>query len=65
MDLGTHSGFIVASYAICFVVVVGLILWVLIDKAQQEAALAELAKRGISRAGATGTQASTSGTDAV
>ena len=65
MDLGTHAGFIVASYAICFAVVAGLILWVLIDKAQQEAALADLAKRGISRVGATGNRASTTGTDTV
>lgn len=65
MDLGTHAGFIVASYAICFAVVVGLILWVLIDKAQQDAALSDLAKRGISRVGATRNQATTSGNDTV
>lgn len=50
MDLGPHAGFIIASYGICFAVVVGLILWVLVDKAHQEAELKALAEKGITRA---------------
>jgi heme exporter protein D len=50
MDLGTHAGFIIASYAVCLAVVVGLILWVVIDRKRQEADLEELADQGITRA---------------
>lgn len=52
MDLGTHAGFIIASYAVCLAVVVGLILWVVIDRKRQEADLAELADQGFTRTGA-------------
>ncbi|WP_417677521.1 heme exporter protein CcmD [Roseibium sp.] len=52
MDLGTHAGFIVASYAVCLVVVIGLILWVVIDRKRQEADLEELADQGITRSAA-------------
>lgn len=50
MDLGPHTGFILASYGLCFLTVAGLITWVLIDRAQQEKALKQLADQGISRA---------------
>ncbi|MHA7775935.1 heme exporter protein CcmD [Roseibium sp. M-1] len=50
MELGNHAGFILASYGLCFLTVVGLIAWVRIDKALQEKALKELADQGISRA---------------
>jgi heme exporter protein D len=50
MDLGTHAGFIIASYGLCLLTVLALILWVRIDKANQERALKELADQGISRA---------------
>ncbi|MEJ8476409.1 heme exporter protein CcmD [Roseibium algae] len=49
MDLGPHSDFIISSYAICFAVVLGLILWVRMDRAKLEATLKELAARGVSR----------------
>ncbi|PVB61224.1 heme exporter protein CcmD [Labrenzia sp. 011] len=49
MDLGPHSGFIIASYGLCLVTVLGLIAWVRIDKAIQEKALRELAEQGVSR----------------
>lgn len=52
MDLGPHAGFIIASYAICLAVVIGLVLWVMIDKKRQEADLEDLADQGISRASA-------------
>lgn len=47
--LGAHAGFIVASYLITLAVVVGLIIWVRMDRARQEAALAELEAQGIVR----------------
>jgi heme exporter protein D len=50
MDLGNHAGFILASYGLCALTVAVLIAWVLIDRAQQEKALKELADQGISRA---------------
>ncbi len=50
MDLGPHAGFIVASYVLCLITVLGLIAWVRIDKANQEKALKDLAEQGISRA---------------
>ncbi len=50
MDLGPHAGFIIASYGLCLLTIVGLIAWVRIDKANQERALKELAEQGIARA---------------
>ena len=50
MDFDPHAGFILASYGLCLLTVAGLIAWVLIDKAQQEKALKQLADQGISRA---------------
>ena len=49
MDLGPHSGFIIASYALCVLTVLGLIAWVRIDKIVQDRALKELADQGIGR----------------
>nr|WP_319384551.1 heme exporter protein CcmD [uncultured Roseibium sp.] len=49
MDLGPHSGFIIASYALCFLTVVALVAWVRIDKVVQDRALKQLAEQGISR----------------
>jgi len=49
MDLGPHSGFIIASYALCFLTVLALIAWVRIDKLVQDRALQELADQGIVR----------------
>ncbi len=53
MDLGPHAGFIIASYGICLAVVIGLIAWVRIDKAHQEAELKDLSDKGITRASTT------------
>ncbi|TYC53681.1 heme exporter protein CcmD [Rhodobacterales bacterium] len=50
MDLGPHAGFIIASYVLCAITVLGLIAWVRLDQAAQERALKELADRGIGRA---------------
>lgn len=49
MDLGPHSGFIIASYALCFLTLLALIAWVRIDKRVQDRALKELADQGIAR----------------
>lgn len=49
-DLGPHAGFIVACYFITFSVVAAVIGWVLIDRAQLNAALKELEDQGITRA---------------
>ena len=49
MDLGPHAGFILASYGLCTLTVLGLVAWVRIDKAMQEKALKELAEQGVSR----------------
>ncbi len=49
MDLGPHAGFIIASYLLCLVTVLGLIVWVLVDRRTQNRALEELAGQGISR----------------
>lgn len=48
-DLGAHSTFIVASYAITILVALGLIVWTRIDFARQKRALGELERRGVSR----------------
>ncbi|POF32648.1 heme exporter protein CcmD [Roseibium marinum] len=49
MDLGSHAGFIFASYGLCLLTVLGLIAWVRIDKANLEKALKDLAEQGVSR----------------
>lgn len=49
MDLGPHSGFIIASYALCFLTLLALVAWVRIDKRVQDRALKELADQGIER----------------
>jgi heme exporter protein D len=49
MDLGPHATFIIASYVIAALVVVGLIAWVLADHDAQRRLLGELEARGITR----------------
>jgi len=49
MDLGPHAGFIIATYVICTAVVLGLIVWVKADQAQQDKALRDLEAQGIGR----------------
>lgn len=49
MDLGPHAGFIIASYAICFGVVAGLILWVRLDKARLDSTLKDLESQGLAK----------------
>ncbi|MCE1235413.1 MAG: heme exporter protein CcmD [Hyphomicrobiales bacterium] len=49
MDLGNHAGFILASYGLSILVVVGLFAWVILDGRAQRRRLAELEARGVHR----------------
>jgi heme exporter protein D len=49
MNLGPHASFIVASYAMAALVVLGLIAWVLADFRAQRRVLADLEARGVRR----------------
>jgi heme exporter protein D len=49
MEAINHLPFIVGSYAAAFVVVAGLIGWVMIDFRTQRRALAQLEMRGLTR----------------
>jgi heme exporter protein D len=49
MEAVNHVPFIVGSYVAAFVIVAGLIGWVMIDLRTQRRALAELEMRGLTR----------------
>jgi heme exporter protein D len=49
LDLGPHSGFIIASYAIALVAVGGLIGWVFLGERRARLTLERLERRGLSR----------------
>jgi heme exporter protein D len=49
MNLGPHAAFIVASYVMAALVVLGLIAWVLADFRAQQRLLADLEARGMRR----------------
>jgi heme exporter protein D len=49
MQAATHTGFIVAAYAIACGIVGGLLAWVMADYRAQLRNLAELEKQGITR----------------
>jgi heme exporter protein D len=49
MNLGPNAAFIVASYAVAALVVLGLIAWVLADFRAQRRVLADLEARGMRR----------------
>ncbi len=51
-----HAGFIIASYLVTLVVVVGMIVWIVLDGRLQRRRLAELEARGIRRRSARGSQ---------
>lgn len=44
-----HAGFILASYAIASVVIIGLITWVMLDHRAQKARLQKLEEQGAQR----------------
>ena len=48
-DFGNHPGFILAAYAISFLVVAAMIGWVVLDNRRQRTVLAELEARGLRR----------------
>ena len=48
-ELGTHAGFILASYAAVVLVLGGLILTIVLDHRAQKQALAALEQRGAGR----------------
>ena len=49
MDLGPHAAFIVSSYAIVAVVMIGLVAWLILDGRRQQRTLDELEARGVRR----------------
>jgi heme exporter protein D len=49
MEAINHLPFIVGSYAAAFVVIAGLIVWVMLDFRAQRRALADLETRGFAR----------------
>lgn len=49
MDLGPHAPFIIASYAIVAVVLIGLVAWLVVDGRRQQRILDDLEARGVRR----------------
>ena len=49
MDLGPHAAFIIASYAIVAIVMVGLVAWLILDGRRQQRILDDLEARGVRR----------------
>jgi heme exporter protein D len=47
MDLGPHTGFIVAAYAIALAVVAGLVAWIVLDHRAQLRILEDLERAGV------------------
>jgi heme exporter protein D len=56
MDLGPHAPFIVASYAIVTVVLIGLVAWLILDGRRQQRILDDLEARGVRRRSREGRQ---------
>ncbi len=49
MDLGPHAAFIIASYTIVAVVMMGLVVWLVLDGRRHQRALDALEARGVRR----------------
>lgn len=49
MDLGPHAAFIISSYAIVAIVMIGLVAWLILDGRRQQRTLDELEARGVRR----------------
>ena len=49
MDLGPHSAFIIAAYAVAAAIIALLIAWVMVDHRAQRRALGALEARGVTR----------------
>ncbi|WP_407049203.1 heme exporter protein CcmD [Methyloraptor flagellatus] len=48
-DLGTHAGFILASYGIAVVLLAAVVVWILVDHRALKRSLATLEARGVRR----------------
>ena len=46
---GAHAGFIIAAYAVAGAVLLGLIVWIVLDGRAQRRRIADLEARGIRR----------------
>jgi len=57
MDAATHTGFIVAAYAVAIAIVGGLAAWVLLDHRAQLRSLADLDRKGVTRGAGPGMKA--------
>jgi heme exporter protein D len=53
-----HDGFIIAAYLVTLVVLIGLVLWIILDGRAQKRKLADLEARGVKRRSARSTGAS-------
>jgi heme exporter protein D len=49
VDAATHTGFIIAAYAVAVAIVGGLSAWVMLDYRAQLRSLADLDRKGVSR----------------
>lgn len=49
MDLGPHAAFIIASYAVVAIVMIGLVAWLVLDGRRQQRTLDDLEARGVRR----------------
>ncbi len=53
-----HDGFIIAAYLVTLVVLIGIVLWIILDGRAQKRKLADLEARGVQRRSARSTGAS-------
>ena len=49
IEAGIHQGFILAAYLLAAVVLIGMVVWIVLDGRSQRARLAELEARGVRR----------------
>lgn len=49
MDLGPHAAYIWASFGTAALILLGLVIWLVLDGRQQQKMIAELEARGVRR----------------
>ena len=49
IEPGLHGGFILAAYMVAAVVLIGLVVWIVVDGRAQRRRIAELEARGVRR----------------
>ena len=49
IETGLHGGFILAAYAVTALVLLGLVVWIVVDGRAQRRRIAELEARGVRR----------------